>query len=127
MEVYAGEGRRQRARLWTRAASDKNIDGSAILPFYEETLPANPYALNTRTKAESAALQAATRSRSTRMARPPAAIAEPDTIDERITSTPGGAPFLKWAGGKGQLLDQLSKLLPPTVERYFEPFVGSGA
>ncbi|HEX8789421.1 MAG TPA: DNA adenine methylase [Polyangiaceae bacterium] len=37
-------------------------------------------------------------------------------------------PFLKWVGGKGQLMAQLQPLLPPgTVRRYFEPFVGSAA
>jgi DNA adenine methylase len=39
------------------------------------------------------------------------------------------APFLKWAGGKGQLLEQYTPLFPQKhpVRRYFEPFVGSGA
>ena len=41
-------------------------------------------------------------------------------------------PFLKWAGGKGQLLEQLDALLPKNLgERknilYVEPFVGGGA
>lgn len=37
-------------------------------------------------------------------------------------------PFLKWAGGKGQLLEQLQPLLPVApFRRYFEPFVGSAA
>ena len=38
-------------------------------------------------------------------------------------------PFLKWAGGKTQLLTQLEALFPPPgeVKRYLEPFVGSGA
>lgn len=37
-------------------------------------------------------------------------------------------PFLKWAGGKGQLMAQLQPLLPARpVRRYFEPFVGSAA
>lgn len=37
-------------------------------------------------------------------------------------------PFLKWAGGKGQLMPQLEPLLPSRpVRRYFEPFVGSAA
>ena len=43
-------------------------------------------------------------------------------------SGPEPRPFLKWAGGKGQLLDQLRPLLPAIpVRRYFEPFVGSAA
>ena len=36
-------------------------------------------------------------------------------------------PFLKWAGGKGQLLAQFAALYPRQVHRYIEPFVGSGA
>jgi DNA adenine methylase len=38
-------------------------------------------------------------------------------------------PFLKWAGGKTQLLSQFEPLYPPagSVDRYVEPFVGSGA
>ena len=35
--------------------------------------------------------------------------------------------FIKWAGGKKQLLDQLSRFLPKSFNRYFEPFVGGGA
>lgn len=38
-----------------------------------------------------------------------------------------GAPFLKWAGGKTQLLPQLIRLLPKNFGRYAEPFVGSAA
>ncbi len=38
-----------------------------------------------------------------------------------------GKPFLKWAGGKQQLLPQLRKYIPRKFNRYFEPFVGSGA
>lgn len=37
-------------------------------------------------------------------------------------------PFLKWAGGKGQLLAQYEAFFPTTPGgTYFEPFVGSGA
>jgi DNA adenine methylase len=35
-------------------------------------------------------------------------------------------PFLKWAGGKRQLLPELERRVPG-FNRYFEPFVGSGA
>lgn len=38
------------------------------------------------------------------------------------------APFLKWAGGKGALLEQYERFFPTRrVRAYFEPFVGSGA
>jgi DNA adenine methylase len=36
-------------------------------------------------------------------------------------------PFLKWAGGKGQLLAELRRFYPVSFGTYFEPFVGSGA
>lgn len=35
--------------------------------------------------------------------------------------------FVKWAGGKCQLLEQFEPFFPVKVNRYFEPFVGSGA
>lgn len=36
-------------------------------------------------------------------------------------------PFLKWVGGKRQLLAELETYMPPTFERYFEPFMGGAA
>jgi DNA adenine methylase len=36
-------------------------------------------------------------------------------------------PFVKWAGGKGQLLPELSRRLPRRFRRYHEPFVGGAA
>jgi DNA adenine methylase len=37
------------------------------------------------------------------------------------------APVLKWVGGKRQLLDVLTPLLPRRITTYCEPFVGGGA
>ncbi|MBE9043876.1 DNA adenine methylase [Pleurocapsales cyanobacterium LEGE 10410] len=36
-------------------------------------------------------------------------------------------PFLKWAGGKRQLLPTIQKYLPAEYTEYYEPFVGAGA
>ena len=37
------------------------------------------------------------------------------------------SPFLKWAGGKSQLLPELRKLYPSKFNKYYEPFIGGGA
>lgn len=36
-------------------------------------------------------------------------------------------PFLKWAGGKTQLLPELTKYIPNEFNKYIEPFIGGGA
>lgn len=36
-------------------------------------------------------------------------------------------PFLKWAGGKRQLLPEIRKYIPQKFNTYYEPFVGAGA
>ncbi len=46
--------------------------------------------------------------------------------------TPHAMPFLKWAGGKSQLLEKFEALYPPqlknnAIAHYYEPFLGSGA
>ncbi|MDO8544747.1 MAG: DNA adenine methylase [Opitutaceae bacterium] len=40
---------------------------------------------------------------------------------------PEAQPFLKWVGGKAQLLKQFDRLFPHQIDRYFEPFIGGGA
>jgi DNA adenine methylase len=36
-------------------------------------------------------------------------------------------PFLKWAGGKSQLISHILKRVPKSFSNYFEPFLGGGA
>jgi DNA adenine methylase len=70
-----------------------------------------------------------------------ALVPEPESADGRIAgvkrgaartahelpSSPAAAPFLKWAGGKRQLLPQLRRFYPDRFDAYCEPFLGSGA
>lgn len=37
------------------------------------------------------------------------------------------APFVKWAGGKRQLIPQIRERMPKQYNNYYEPFVGGGA
>lgn len=48
-------------------------------------------------------------------------------IEESKTNIIISKPFIKWAGGKRQLIKELIKLLPANYNRYFEPFIGGGA
>ncbi len=59
-------------------------------------------------------------------------IHQPNLPTLNISTQTKTRPFLKWAGGKSQLLSQFKKLYPPAlnignIEKYVEPFVGSGA
>lgn len=51
------------------------------------------------------------------------------TLIKILNST--AKPFLKWAGGKGQLLEQIHRHFPSKINdynvQYIEPFIGSGA
>jgi DNA adenine methylase len=57
-------------------------------------------------------------------------VADAQTIS-RLKTLPGRdeslQPFLKWAGGKRQLVPQIREYLPAKFKLYFEPFVGAGA
>jgi DNA adenine methylase len=44
-----------------------------------------------------------------------------------MADLPVPRPFLKWAGGKTQLADDLLQRMPARFNTYHEPFVGSGA
>lgn len=36
-------------------------------------------------------------------------------------------PFVKWVGGKRNLIKELSSRTPQTYKSYYEPFIGGGA
>ncbi len=38
-----------------------------------------------------------------------------------------GKPFVKWAGGKRQIINLLKKYIPDEYDTYYEPFIGGGA
>ena len=38
-----------------------------------------------------------------------------------------GKPFVKWAGGKRQIIDKLKQYVPYEFNTYYEPFIGGGA
>jgi DNA adenine methylase len=44
-----------------------------------------------------------------------------------MQAAPPPTPFLKWAGGKRQLLPRILERVPPRARTYFEPFLGGGA
>ncbi len=50
-------------------------------------------------------------------------VAEPDIN----TNGHGASPFVKWAGGKRSIINELIKRLPETLENYYEPFMGGAA
>lgn len=51
----------------------------------------------------------------------------PRVIDTAYSAPKKATPFLKWAGGKSQLLATFDQYLPEQFREYYEPFVGGGA
>lgn len=45
----------------------------------------------------------------------------------KVVKTKLAQPFLKWAGGKRQLLPEIRKYVPKRINTYYEPFIGAGA
>jgi DNA adenine methylase len=51
----------------------------------------------------------------------------PEIVLEEPEKTSRSRPILKWAGGKGQLLQQYGSFWPKQVRDYYEPFLGGAA
>lgn len=51
----------------------------------------------------------------------------PRGISEPVAEYGKAAPFVKWAGGKRSIVEELMARLPSTFNKYWEPFVGGGA
>ena len=47
--------------------------------------------------------------------------------NDRVPSVERAKPFVKWAGGKRSVVEELVARFPATFESYWEPFVGGGA
>ncbi len=58
----------------------------------------------------------------------PVELSETPVLEQkRPASEQPPSPFVKWAGGKGQLLAQFAPYFPARFRQYIEPFVGGGA
>ncbi len=59
---------------------------------------------------------------------PEAHLTEVAYLDSRLHRGASHAtPFLKWAGGKSQLLTTYAQFFPAKFNHYYEPFIGAGA
>jgi DNA adenine methylase len=124
MRKWAREGKKTRRNWWTILAGDKNGNsrrvGGIVFPVLEVArrrqrgeapMPVEPKARKARA--------------SGRKLRANAAYRHVESDDEGTLPRP--KPFVKWAGGKRQLLAEILKHVPQTYETYHEPFVGGGA
>lgn len=48
-------------------------------------------------------------------------------LSGELTQQAKAKPFVKWVGGKRQLLPEIEARLPENIDVYFEPFLGGGA
>jgi DNA adenine methylase len=48
-------------------------------------------------------------------------------ISEPLSGSKSASPFVKWAGGKRNIIEELVKHLPPAFQDYYEPCMGGAA
>lgn len=54
-------------------------------------------------------------------------LSTPSKIENNIDYKVNATPFIKWVGGKRQLMKEIKQYLPKEFNQYFEPFIGGGA
>ena len=52
---------------------------------------------------------------------------KPNDARKKIVSMENPRPFLKWAGGKSRIAKNITSYFPKFFNKYYEPFLGSGA
>ena len=57
----------------------------------------------------------------------PESISQTQAIFSEQSYQTKAQPFLKWAGGKRQLISAIAKFIPAEYTQYYEPFIGAGA
>lgn len=48
-------------------------------------------------------------------------------VEEQEQSQQSVKPFMKWVGGKSQIIDDVIALFPKNINNYYEPFLGGGS
>jgi DNA adenine methylase len=122
MRKWAREGRKTRRNWWDVLAGDKNGNPRKVLGI------AFPVLAGARSRQQRRSSVDATRPekrKAPRASTGKATAAATRAISPEAESRP--KPFVKWAGGKRQLLSAIRRHVPKTYGTYHEPFLGGGA